>query len=163
MPAERWKLPERTRIAVNADGRRFALLPAHEVPAGYEVSEYVREDIYLNQRERLRRAIDDRDDTADLCRERLEVIDDLSKLAGRYAQALEQIAAIDPYAMPADETCPNREAQNWATLNGVVSWARAALAPATPDAQEGPGGMPYIDSPPGTAEPRHTDTQESNA
>jgi hypothetical protein len=61
------------------------------------------------------------------------MVDRLSALFGeleRCRETLDRIAAIDPYNMPPNGTCPSREAQNWATLNGCVSWAREARASA---------------------------------
>jgi hypothetical protein len=45
----------------------------------------------------------------------------------RLRAALELIAAVDPYSMDPNPDM-SREAQNWATLNGVVTWARQALS-----------------------------------
>lgn len=53
MPAERWDLPERVCIGVDAEGKRHFPTPEESFgskAAGY----YVREDIYLRQREHLR-------------------------------------------------------------------------------------------------------------
>lgn len=101
------------------------------------------------------------------------LVDRLSAVLGeldRCRTALGWIASIDPYNMPADETCPSREAQNWATLNGCVSWARDALnttsspAPAssTHQPEEGsPGGVGC--PPPGRTPLTPTDAQEGTA